>query len=150
MADPTVFRNGYFALTTATGSAAYVNTVGIKNINAPISRAELADAVMGDDIAAIYPGIMTAPVTVEHRQDFATAAAGIDKKYWNLFNNRTAVRAKIRPTSGAVASTNPSLVYNRVFVTSVTPIMGQHGQLLGNKIELRVGSGGTVVRSTAT
>lgn len=150
MPDPTVFRNAFTALSTSTGSAASANLQGNKSVSLPLSRAELDDAVMGDDIAATYPGILSAPISLEHRQDFTTAATGVDKKLWNLLNNRTAIRFKTRAVNSAVSSTNPSYLWSRVYVSAVTPLSGRHGELLVNRIELRPMSGCTVTRSTST
>lgn len=147
MADPVVFRNALVSLTTATGGS-YAELTGNKEVQFPMSRAELADSAMGDDIAAFHPGIVSAPLTIVHRQDFG--AAGVDVKMWAPFNNRTAIKVKIRAVDSAVSSTNPSYIFNRAYVTSITPISGSHGQLLENRIEIRCASGGTLTRSTST
>ena len=100
MADPVVFTDGYFALkdTTATGSP--VELSGNKEIRFNVSRAELDDAVSGDEHDAKYPGRKQIQVTVRHRQDFTTD--GVDDTIWPKFNSRTKQDFEIRPTGSAV------------------------------------------------
>ena len=148
MADPTVFNNAYVAFTTSTGSAAYVVPVGLKNVQAPASRAELDDAAMGDDISATYPGIMTAPITARYRQNFA--AGGIDALAFTRWNAKTMFRFKMRAVNSAVAVGNPSYIWNRVYISGITPVQGAHGEILYNELQIRPASGGTFTRSTST
>lgn len=153
MADPTLFQNGFVAITTSTASSTYVELPGNKQISIPFSNAELDDAVMGDVVEAKYPGLQNRPISLVHRQDFTTtlaATSGLDKRIYNLQENRIAVKIKIRPVDAAVSGPNPSYIFNRVRVFNSTPIDGSHGQLLANKIEFRLQSGGTVTRSTST
>lgn len=121
---------------------------GVKSITSPISRAELDDAVMGDDISATYPGIASAPISFRVRQNFAST--GIDAWLWTRFINKTPFKAKVRPVNGAVATTNPTLRWTRVYIASLTPVSAGHGETLWNDVELRPMSGCTVTRSTST
>lgn len=148
MADPVVFSNGFLALATSTGSVASAAPVGLKSVTIPISRAELDDATMGDDISATYPGILSAPVSARFKQNFA--AGGIDALAWPRFNSKTMFRIKVRPVNAAVATGNPSLLWTRVYISSLTPISGAHGEILYNDVEFRPASGCTVTRSTST
>jgi hypothetical protein len=150
MADPTLFQNGYVAATTATGGATYTVLSGIKSASAPYSMAELDDAVMGDTVEAKYPGIISAPISVTLRQDFTSAAAGVDKLTYTRFAARSAFRVKIRAVNAAVSATNPSYLYSKVRIHNVTPIDGSHGALLENKVEFRPQSTCTITRSTTT
>lgn len=153
MADPTLFQNGFVAVTTSTSSTTYVELPGVKSISIPFSNAELDDAVMGDVLEAKYPGIQSRPISITARQDFTTtlaATSGLDKRIYTLEENRTAVRLKIRPVDAAVSGPNPSYVWNRVRVFGCTPIDASHGELLVNKIEFRPSSLCTVTRSTST
>ena len=59
MADPVLFSNGFFAWSTSTGAAAADQVKGIKSIELPFNKAELANSVMGDGAATFYPGIMS-------------------------------------------------------------------------------------------
>lgn len=150
MADPTLFQNAAVFFATSTGSVASAQIAGVKSVSAPFTQAELDDAVMGDVLEAKYPGLQSRPITITCRQDFTTAATGVDKLVYTRQQNRTAFRVKLRPVNAAVSSTNPSYLYSKMYITGSTPIDGSHGQLLVNKIELRPASGCTVTRSTAT
>lgn len=103
---------------------------------------------MGDGAETFFPGLISAPITLMHRQDFG--AAGIDKKFWDLWNGATPVRMKVRPVDAAVSTTNPSYIFTPVRVYSITPVSGAHGALLEQAVTLRLGSGATVTRSTST
>lgn len=150
MADPTLFQNGYVAYTTSTGSSTYTEVAGVKSVAAPFNNAELDDAVMGDVLEAKYPGLQSRPVSLTCRQDFTTAAAGVDKLHYTRQENRTAFRVKMRAVDAAVSSTNPSYIWSKVRIFQTTPIDGAHGVLLENKVELRPQSTCTVTRSTST
>jgi hypothetical protein len=153
MAEPTLFQNGFIAITTSTGSSTYVELPGVKSISIPFSNAELDDAVMGDVLEAKYPGLQSRPISITARQDFTTtlaATSGLDKRIYNLEENRTAVKVKVRPVDAAVSGPNPSYIWNRVRVFGSSPIDASHGELLVNKIEFRPASGCTVTRSTST
>jgi hypothetical protein len=148
VADPIVFYNGYLALTTSTGSSTYTVPVGLKSATIPMSRAELDDAAMGDDISATYPGIMSAPVSTKYRQNFA--AGGIDALAFTRWNAKTAFRLKVRAVNSAVAVGNPSYIWNRIYISAITPVQGAHGEILYNQVEFRPMTGGTLTRSTST
>lgn len=148
MADPIVFHNGYVAFTTSTGSSTYSEVVGNKSASFPASRAELDDATAGDDINATFPGIQSVPLSLRFRQNFASG--GIDALAFSRWNSKTMFRAKIRAVDAAASTTNPSYIWNRVYISSITPIPGEHGQILWNQVEVRPASGGTFTRSTST
>jgi hypothetical protein len=148
VADPVLFKNGYFAFTTATGSAVYVDVGACKSFELPLSKAELANSVMGDNGETFFPGLQSMPVTAVFRQDFG--AAGIDVKMYNLWNNGAAIRIKARAVNAAVSTTNPSYIINRAYLFSITPISGAHGVLLENNVGIKPGSGYTLSRSTST
>lgn len=150
MADPTLFQNGAVFFATSTGSVASAQIAGVKSVSAPFTHAELDDAVMGDVLGAKYPGLQDRPISIVCRQDFTTAATGVDKLVYTRQENRTAFRVKLRPVNAAVSSTNPSYLFSRMRIFKSTPIDGAHGQLLENKIELKPCTGCTVTRSTST
>ncbi len=155
MAEPTLFKNAFVGWTTSTGAAVYSQIAGVKSCQVPLSKAELANSVMGDGAETFYPGLISAPISVVSRQDFTTGGAalgafGLDKEVWTRWNSELKFRVKVRPVNSAVSSVNPSYIFNRVGVFSHKPIGGGHGELLENPIELRLLSGCTVVRSSAT
>ena len=149
MADPTVFTNGFLGFTTSTGSGGtYTAPAGLKSVTIPISRAELEDGAMGDDISATFPGIQSAPISARFRQNYA--AGGIDALAFARWNSKTLFRAKVRPVNAAVSTANPTLLWTRIYISSITPIQGAHGEILYNDIELRPATGCTFSRSTST
>jgi len=150
MADPVVFSNAFVGITTSTASTTYTELSGNKDIQMPLSKAELANSVMGDVAETFFPGIMSAPLSLTYRQDFSSATIGVDALLWGLFNGEKKVKIKIRPVDAAVSTTNPSYLFSRIYCSSITPLSGSHGQLLENKAEFRLLSLGTLTRSTAT
>jgi len=155
MADPVLFSNGFFAWSTSTGAAAADQVKGIKSIELPFSKAELANSVMGDGAATFYPGIMSIPITVQQRQEFTTGGAalgdfGADKEAWTRWNAGTKFRVKARAVNAAVSSTNPSYLFSGVSLFAYNPIKGSHGQLLESTLKFGLLSGCLVTRSTST
>lgn len=147
MATATLFKNGLAQWSTATGTA-YAEIPDVKSIELPLSKAELANSVMADGAETFFPGLISAPITVTTRQSFE--AGGADVAAWTRWNSETRFRLKVRAVDAAVSSTNPSYKFEPCSVFSITPVSGQHGQLLENVITIRLLSGGTVTRSTST
>jgi len=148
MADPVLFKNGFVAFTTSTGSSTYVEVDANKSVQFPLSKAELDDAVMGDTASVFFPGLTSMPLSLTHRQDFG--ASGIDQKFYALWNNGTPFKVKMRPVDAAVSTTNPSYIVSKVRVFSITPISGSHGELLQQAVEIRPCSTAALTRSTST
>ena len=149
MADPLVFTNGFLGFTTATSTAgAYTAPVGLKSVTIPISRAELDDAAMGDDISATFPGIITGPISARFRQNYAVG--GIDSVAYVRWNAKTMFRADVRPVNAVVSTTNPAYRWSRVYIASITPVNGAHGEILYNDLEIRPASGCVFSRSTSS
>lgn len=148
MANPVLFNNGFVGFTTSTGSSTYTEVDANKSVQFPLSKAELNDAVMGDVAEVFFPGLTSMPLTLRHRQDFG--ASGIDQKFYALWNNGTAIKVKLRAVDAAVSTTNPSYIVSKARVFSITPISGDHGQLLEQEVKLLPCSGATLTRSTST
>lgn len=150
MADPTLGSNLYVAFTTSTASSTYVALVSVREHNLPLSKAQLADGVMGDTLEPFFPGLVSAQIDLRLRQDYTTAAAGVDKKIYNLWNGNTAFKVKVRAVNSAVSSTNPSYLLSRVRVFDHTPVSAKHGELIENAVAIRPCTGCTLTRSTST
>lgn len=155
MAEPTCFKNGYIAFTTSTASTTYVEVPGVKSISFPFSKAELANSVMGDVAETFHPGLASFPIEITTRQDFTTtiaATSGADKLFYTLWNGEAKFTVKCRAVDAAVSGTNPSYKFSPCRVFSFTPIDGSHGQLLEQKVSIRVASNGStpLTRSTST
>jgi len=150
MGEPTLFKDGYVAWTTATGSSTYTEVPDVKSCEIPLSKAELGNSVMGDGAETFFPGLISAPINVRCRQSFSAGATSIDAVAWTRWNGETKFRLKVRAVDAAVSTTNPSYIFNRVGLFSHSPISGQHGQLLETPLNFRVLSGSTIARSTST
>lgn len=148
MADPVVFKNAFTAWSSSTGSAAATQIPGVKSVEMPLTKAELANSVMGDGAETFHPGLIGAQIAVMTRQEFTTG--GMDSQAWTRWNSETKFRLKFRAVNSAVSSSNPSYIFSRVGLFSMTPMSGQHGALLENSLQFRLLSGCTVTRSTST
>lgn len=148
MAEPTLFSNGYIAISTSTGSAVYTELVDAKSIELNLSMAELDNGVMGDGAEAFYPGLQQSEVTVRCRQSFGATSA--DAIAFARMQARTPFRVKIRAVDAAVSTTNPSYILGKMYFFSGPGIAGAHGELLESEYRLLPGSPNTVTRSTST
>ena len=150
MSAPTVFTNGKISVTTGTSTGTLTEIVGVKEITAPLTRSELADSTMGDTLETFYPGPLSAPISVTTREDY-DSSTGTNEKFYDLMNNRTAIRVEVRPVDGTITGTNPRFVWSRVFVTQANAApSGAWGASVKNSIEFRPGSGCTFARTTST
>jgi hypothetical protein len=152
MANPVVFYNAMFALSTGTPTSSG-HLVGTKEITFPFAFEELDDSAMGDLSKAFYPGMQTGDaVTVRVRQDFSTATS-IDPKIYTWFQAKAALNFKIRAVKAAVSSTNPTYGGKKYYITNYPPIQGAHGAALDVTITLKPGSNSSasgIYRSTST
>ena len=154
MAEPTLYKNAAVFWSTSTGTVPTVQIPGVKSLEIPLSKAELANSVMGDGAETFFPGLQSFPIVVTCRQDFTTgsmAAAGADLGAWLRWNGETKFKMKFRAVNTTVSGPNPSYLLSRVGVFKYTPFgSGSHGALLENKIEIRALSGCVLSRSTST
>jgi len=150
MAEPTLFKNGKAAWTTGTATGATLTAIpGIKSVEIPLSKAELANSVMSDDGETFFPGLISAPITVLTRQDFTTGATANDAQCFSRWDGGDKFRFETAPVNAALSATNPAYHFSRVGLFSYTPISGAHGVLLENNIQLRMLSGCVIARLTA-
>lgn len=80
------------------------------------------------------PGIISADITLDVSQDFATGS--VDAVFWPLFINKTLTYLDIKPTSSARSSTNPSFVF-AAYLQSYTPLDGAVGDRAATSIPFR-------------
>ena len=85
---------------------------------------EVATTAFGDTAVTRVGGLKDSNVAFEFHQDFA--ASEIESIVYPLIG--TVVPVKVRPTSGAIATTNPEYQFS-VLVSSWTPIAGAVGDL---------------------
>ena len=147
---PTVFVNGWIACTTDSSTGSLTAITGVKEVTAPLSRAELGDSVMGDTIETFYPGVITAPISVVCREDY-DSSTGNNQKFYNLMINRTQFNVSIIPVNATVSGTNPVIYYEGMYCTSANAApSGAWGTSVENRLEFRPASGCTVTRATST
>lgn len=87
-------------------------------------------------------GLKSGTLQVSFNDDFA--ATTVDDRLWPLFG--TVTTFEIRPTSGAVAATNPSYS-GSVLVNELSPVAGSVGDLATQDLTWPVS--GTVTRATS-
>jgi len=147
---PTVFSNGWIAVTTGTSTGTLTAITGVKEITAPFSRAELNDSVMGDTLETFYPGVISAPISVVCREDY-DSSTGNNQKFYNLMINRTKFNVSLIPVNTTVSGTNPVFYYEGMYCTQANAgPSGAWGTSVENRLEFRPASGCTVTRATST
>ena len=135
-ADPVLYKDAYMALGTSTSS--YVNfSASLKSLQFPLSKAELANSVMGDDAETFEQGLESLKITATFRQDFTTAATGIDKAMYTGWKNGTKYYALFKPVNTTTATTNPEYRC-RVKIFTHNPMSGAHGELLQSDVTLNL------------
>lgn len=98
----------------------------------------LDDTVMGTSgTRSSKPGLKTWGIDVEFLQDFA--AANVDATLFPLVG-ADSFPVAIKPTSGAISSTNPEYSGNAV-LENYTPIQGEVGALATTPATFRAGGG---------
>lgn len=148
MAEPVLFKNGLARWSTATSVEPNAAIPGVKSVEIPLSKAELANGVMGDNGEVFYPGLISGPISVTVRQEFTTG--GIDSQVWTRWNSETKFQFEAAPVNATISTSNPAYRFDRVGVFSFSPLNGPHGQLLESQIQMRMLSGCNVTRQTAS
>lgn len=92
---------------------------------------------MGSTYKEIGQGLGDATITLQAFQDFA--AASVDATLWPLSQSGEAFAVTIRPTSAAVAATNPEYTMDGVLL-NYSPIAGDIGAASTTPITIRNGS----------
>lgn len=121
--------------------SAYIRSVGV-----PTSIAEL-DSTAGNSAGATSTtgGLMSGSLDIECNQDYA--AAQVDATLWAALIGAVPVAFVIRPSTAAVAVTNPQLAFNGL-VSQYDPLGGAKvGDLIVVKPTIKVS--GAVTRTTA-
>ena len=150
MSAPTVFTNGYIAVTTGSSTGTLTAITGVKEVTAALNRSELPDSVMGDTVETFYPGPLSAPISVVCREDY-DSSTGNNEKFYDMMNDRTRINVAIKPVNASPSGTNPRLYYKGMYVTQANAApSGAWGASVENRIEFRPASGCTVVRATST
>jgi hypothetical protein len=107
-----------------------------------ISREQLEITAFGDTARRYIGGLQDSSVTLSFHQDFA--AGSVDETIFSNLGGTVAI--VIKPTSGAVSSSNPSFSFNALVVQSV-PFSSNVGDLATQDLTFPVD--GAITRGTA-
>ena len=107
-----------------------------------ISREQLEITAFGDSARRYIGGLQDSSVTLSFHQDFA--AGSVDETIFSNLGGTVAI--VIKPTSGAVSSSNPSFSFNALVVQSV-PFSSNVGDLATQDLTFPVD--GAITRGTA-
>ena len=107
-----------------------------------VSREQLEITAFGDSARRYIGGLQDSSVTLSFHQDFA--AGSVDETIWSNLGGTVAI--VIKPTSGAVSSSNPSFSFNALVVQS-TPFSSNVGDLA--TMDLTFPVDGAITRGTA-
>ena len=107
-----------------------------------VSREQLEITAFGDSARRYIGGLQDSSVTLSFHQDFAAGA--VDSTIWSNLGGTVAI--VIKPTSGAVSSSNPSFSFNALVVQS-TPFASNVGDLATMDVTWPVD--GAITRGTA-
>ena len=107
-----------------------------------ISREQLEITAFGDSARRYIGGLQDSSVTLSFHQDFASGS--VDETVFSNLGGTVAI--VIKPTSGAVSSSNPSFSFNALVVQSV-PFSSNVGDLATQDLTWPVD--GAITRGTA-
>ena len=107
-----------------------------------VSREQLEITAFGDSARRYIGGLQDSSVTLSFHQDFATGS--VDETLWSNLGGTVAI--VIKPTSGAVSSSNPSFSFNALCVQT-TPFSSNVGDLATMDVTWPVD--GAITRGTA-
>lgn len=117
----------------------------VTSIDTPQSAAEIDDTAMGDDWMSFLAGLKSWSVSLTLNQDFAGSA--VDDTLSSVFESASqSGTLVIKPTSGAVSSTNPSYT-GTALLLEYSPISGSVGDLARTSPRLR--GTGALTRATS-
>lgn len=96
----------------------------VRSVTLNVEAEDLEDTAFGDTFRSRLGGLKDWSVDIEFNQDFAGSA--VDVTLFPLLG--TVVAVKIRPTTAAIAATNPEYSGN-VLVSEYSPLDGSVGDL---------------------
>lgn len=132
---------------SATDYRVEVNSVVLSgwctSVDYPIEYAELEDTAFGDVARSRVAGLQDVNLTLNFNQDFAASA--VDSTIFAAL--KTVVTVKLRPTSGAIAATNPEYVAD-FLVSKYSPFNAQVGELATTSVQWPLSDGTGVARNT--
>ena len=112
----------------------------VKSVTLEMTGNELDASSITDDWDVTKIGRKTGSLAIEFMDDFA--GSSVDATIWGAFNTGTNVAFTLKPTSGAISSTNPE--YQGTVVPSASPVGGAAGELLAKSVTYKLA--GSVTR----
>jgi len=129
-----------------TDASITINSVSLGNransveLNFEVDSVEVT--AFGDTGHKFTGGLQNVSCNIEFQQDFA--ASNVEATIYPLVGTTTTV--VIKPTSGAVSSSNPSYTISSAFLTSHQPVSGAVGELAMTSLSF---TGGTLAKATS-
>lgn len=116
----------------------------VRSVELTLERDAPEQTTMGDSTKRVIAGLLNWSVTATFAQDFASSA--VDATIYAAFAAGTPVSVKVRPTQGAITTTNPEYSGNAI-ITSYNPISGSVGDLHETQVEFT--AAGPLTRATS-
>lgn len=114
------------------------------SVNLPIEFEQLEDTAFGDTARSRLGGLQDSTIGMEFNQDFV--AGGPDATFWAARN--TVIAIKVRPTSSAIATTNPEYV-GSYLVAQYQPFGNSIGELAKTAVSWPLSDPDGIARNTA-
>lgn len=121
--------------------SSYANQVGLD-----LKKEEQDDTAFGDNARARLAGLEDPGLSVNFNQDWTNAA--IDSQLFALWSAGAVVTCKVRPTSGAISTSNPEYV-GGFLPSQYSPFGNSVGDAAKASIAWPYGSGTSIARNTA-
>lgn len=129
-----------------TDASITVNSVSLANransVTINYEKEAVESTAFGDSGRAFVAGLQNNTCEIEFQQDFA--ASNVEATVFPLVGTTTTI--VIKPTSGAVSSTNPSYTLTGTFLAAHTPVSGTVGELATTSLSFQ---GGTLAKATS-
>lgn len=106
----------------------------VRSVTLEASGNELDASSITDEWDVTKLGRKTGSLAVEFMDDFASSS--VDATVWGAFNTGTNVAFTLKPTSGAISTTNPE--YQGTVVPSASPVGGAAGELLAKQVTFKL------------
>ncbi|GAA2092310.1 radical SAM protein [Actinomadura alba] len=116
----------------------------VTSVQLPIEYEALEDTAMGDSARSRIAGLQDSNLSINFNQDFAAAA--VDATLWNA--RGTTITVKVRPTSAAIAATNPEYV-GSYLVNQYNPFGNSVGELATVEVEWPLSDPDGIARNVA-
>jgi hypothetical protein len=118
----------------------------VRSVKITMNADDLDATAMGALSHAHVPGLRNDEVELELFQDHAVGS--IDATFSALLGNSAGATLVVKPTSGAVSTSNPSFTVTAI-VLDYSAIDGEVGELSMTSITLVPAPGSSIVRATA-